>query len=355
MGGGKIMNIKLYSLIRYLQKPGGVSIEELQDELNVSRATVFRYLRILQEMNLPVTNDTNGHKNYYFFDMENPFIGRNVFENIPYLKDDFFFDKDEKMLIEYVFSNTEATVPTLRSDLKKLHEKMKVLLSFAGHVTESVEEESGESEDDSVIKSRAVRKIASFNDMPKKSEKGKLAIVSKLCDAVVSHSICEVTYRAVNGTPKTYRIMPLVVFTYQGGFYTIVETEKHEYTSKLAIERIQQLNVLDEKFKRKTTLDIPWIMTDPFGLVQVDQFEAQIRIQNDSVERIKDRAWPEKRVTFSEPAEDGSIIMNVITSGEFELIRWLRYMGTEARLIGPDWLVHKLRKSIRDLENNYVD
>ena len=80
------MNVKLYSLIRYLQKPGGVSIKDLMDSLNVSRATIFRYLDALQEMNLPVTNEIRDRKSYYFFDMEDPIISRNVFENIPYLK-----------------------------------------------------------------------------------------------------------------------------------------------------------------------------------------------------------------------------------------------------------------------------
>lgn len=347
------MNIKLYTLIRYLQKPGGVTIKEIEDELNVSRATVFRYLETLQKMNLPVTNDIRGRKSYYFFDMENPLIGKNVFENIPYLQEDFFFDKDEKLLIEYVFSNTEATVPTLKKDLQKLHEKMQILLSFAGHVSDSVDDELHNSEEN-VIKHTAVRRIASFNDMPKKSEKNKLAIISTLCDAVAKKKVCVVTYKAVNRSEsKTYRFMPLVVFSYQGGFYTIGETDKYEYTCKLAIERIEKLEILDETFKRKTDIDIPWIMTDPFGLAQADQFEAEIQIPKDSIQRIKDRDWPSKRVKFSEPAEDGSIIMTVFTAGEFELIRWLRYMGTEARLIKPNWIVEKLKASIQDLSEIY--
>lgn len=347
------MNIKIYSLIRYLQKPGGISIEELGDVLNISRSTVFRYLDTLQSMNFPVTNEIRNRKSYYFFDMEDPFIGRNVFENIPYLRDDFLFDKDEKMLIEYVFSNTEATVPTLKKDLQKLHEKMKILLSFAGHVSDSVEDSVSDSKEN-VIKHTAVRKIASFNDMPKKSEKNKLSIISTLCDAVAKKKVCVVTYKAVNkDESKTYRFMPLVVFSYQGGLYTIGETDKYNYTCKLAIERIKKIAMLDETFKRKTAIDIPWIMTDPFGLVQVDQFEAQIQIPRDSIQRMKDRDWPSKRVKFSEPSEDGSIIMTVITSGEFELIRWLRYMGTEARLIKPDWIVEKLKTSIHDLAEIY--
>ena len=94
-------------------------------------------------------------------------------------------------------------------------------------------------------------------------------------------------------------------------------------------------------------------MTDPFGLVQIDQFEAEIMIPKDSVERIMDKAWPEKRVRFSSPADDGSVVMTVITSGEFELIRWLRYMGGEVKLLSPSWLVEKLKKSIDALKSMY--
>ena len=349
------MKVELYSLIRYLQRPGGIAVEELQKELNVSRATVFRYLETLQEMKLPVTNEIRNRKSYYFFDMSDPFIGRNVFENIPYLRDDFLFDKDEKMLIEYLFANTKATVPTLEKDLDRLHEKMRVLLSFAGHVSDSVYDKNKSDDiDDPVIKHKGVRKIASFNEMPKKSEEDKLPIISMLCDAVVQKNVCIVTYKAArNEDAKTYRFMPLVVFSYQGGIYTIGETDKYDYTCKLAVERIEKIEILDEKFKRKTDLNISWIMTDPFGLIQVDQFEAQILIPASSIQRIKDRAWPEKRVSFSDPAADGSVIMTVITSGEFELIRWLRYMGMEVKLLSPDWIVDKLRASIKELVEIY--
>ena len=131
------------------------------------------------------------------------------------------------------------------------------------------------------------------------------------------------------------------------------ETDKYDYTCKLAVECIERIEILDEKFKRKTNLDIPWIMTDPFGLIQVDQFEAKILIPKCSVERIMDKAWPEKRVSFSSPSADGSIVMTVITSGEFELIRWLRYMGEEVKLLSPSWLVEKLKKTIDDLKRLY--
>lgn len=140
MRGERIMNIKLYALIRYLQKPGGISIEDLCNELQVSRATVFRYLEILQEMNLPVTNEIRNRKSYYFFDSD-PLIGRIVYENIPYLGEDFFFDDDEKKLIEQIFSLSKEVEPSLEDEIDELHDKIGVLLSFAGHVTEAIADE----------------------------------------------------------------------------------------------------------------------------------------------------------------------------------------------------------------------
>lgn len=87
-------------------------------------------------MNLPVTNEIRNRKSYYFFDMLDPFVGRNIFESLPYIKDDFFFNKDEKMLIEYLFSNTEATVPAISKKINKLYDKMQGLLIFAGKISE---------------------------------------------------------------------------------------------------------------------------------------------------------------------------------------------------------------------------
>ena len=41
------------------------------------------------------------------------------------------------------------------------------------------------------------------------------------------------------------------------------------------------------------------------------------------------------RVSFSPPDENGDVVMHVITSGKYELTKWLRYMGDEVELIKP--------------------
>ena len=137
MGKGKIVNTQILALIRYLQSPLGRTVPQLVEDMGVSRATIYRYLVTIQEMGLPLTSENRGREVYYFFDMNNPLVGKNIFESLPFLKDDFVFDKDEKLLIELLFSNTDATFPILSNRINDLHEKMQTLLSFAGHVWDS--------------------------------------------------------------------------------------------------------------------------------------------------------------------------------------------------------------------------
>ena len=47
------------------------------------------------------------------------------------------------------------------------------------------------------------------------------------------------------------------------------------------------------------------------------------------------------------------ILYNEIISNEFKVLRWLRYLGSGAKLISPPELVEKLKASIKDLEKTY--
>jgi proteasome accessory factor C len=52
--------LRVFRLIRYLKKPGGVSIAQLQELLECSQKTVYRYLELLEELGLGVDQDFHG-------------------------------------------------------------------------------------------------------------------------------------------------------------------------------------------------------------------------------------------------------------------------------------------------------
>ena len=343
---GKLVNFQLYALIRYLQLPGGKTVGNLVSLMDVSRASVYRYLNAVEAMGFPLTSETRGREVYYFFDMGNSHIARNIFNNLPLLKEDFYFDKDEKLLIEFLFTNAADSIPLLKERINGLHRKMQTLLSFAGHVVDVDDSEQVS------IERRGVSVIHSILDFPKKSESDKMEIVTVLCDAVQEHKVCNVVYRATE-TTKQYDIMPLIVFSYYGGIYTVVETRDHVSWSKLAVERIKSITPLEEYFERKTGFDLEYSLSDPFGLIQGDQFEIEVLLDETNAKYLIEREWPKNRVSFSKPDKDGWVHFKCITGGEFELLRWLRYMGKGVKLISPEWLVEKLRCTIAELMIQY--
>ena len=119
------------------------------------------------------------------------------------------------------------------------------------------------------------------------------------------------------------------------------------------MERIEKLEKTDEKFERKTTLDVAYTLTDPFGIIQCDQFRIEVLLDKTNAQMLKDREWPEDRVSSSEPDENGNVIFRCVSSGEFEVLHWLRCLGSGAKLLSPPELVEKLKASIRDLEKTY--
>lgn len=333
MSKGKLVDTKLIALIRYMQSPGGICVSEMQERLEVSRASVYRYLQKMQfDMELPITSEIRGKKTYYFFDCENENINRNIIESMSLLPSDFNFDMKDRVLLEFMFSDAEK-IPSIKEDVQRLHSKMSILLAFAGHITHS----SNNSDKGFVAESRLpYKRILSFEELPKKTDKAQMNMVYTLCGASREHKVCNVTYKSTfPEKTKSYRIMPLEVFSYRGGFYLIAETEKYDYISKYAVERFLKVEVTEEHFERKTTTDIEWMLSDPFGLVQGDQFEADILVRQKAVNAVVTRQWPENRVSFSPPDENGDVVMHVITSGKYELTKWLRYMGDEVELIKP--------------------
>lgn len=348
MSKGKLVDAKIISMIRFMQSHKGVCVEEIMQRLGVSRASVYRYLQTIQyDMKLPLISDTRNRKAYYYFDSDDINVSRNIIESLALLPEDFQFSEEDKLLIEYLFADAERN-PSIGEAIKGLHEKMSTLLAFAGHVTQKTKNDRG------IISSLRLpmSSVRTFEELPKKVGKDQVENLSRLCAAARDKKVCEVTYRTTfPETIKSHNLMPLIVFSYNGGFYVIAETDEHEFTTKYSVERFIKVDVTDRHFERKTTLDVERVLTDPFGIVQGDQFEADILIKKDAVNAVITRQWPADRVSFSKPDDNGNIVMHVITSGEYELIRWLRYMGSDVQLLTPASTIAKLNQSIRSMLN----
>ena len=66
---------------------------------------------------------------------------------------------------------------------------------------------------------------------------------------------------------------------------------------------------------------------------------------------VGERIWsPDQQIQH---LPGGKIHLSFSASSEPELVAWLLSFGDEARLLGPDWLVEKVKVQVARMKQNY--
>ncbi|MDT8442381.1 MAG: WYL domain-containing protein [Desulfuromonadales bacterium] len=185
-----------------------------------------------------------------------------------------------------------------------------------------------------------------------KDYSAKEEILETLVSAIANRKICAVTYHTFSEDQiKTYRIAPLQIFEHQGGLYLFSLIVKYGDIRMQAVERIQQIEELHETFERPEDFDANALLETAFGLTYDDPIEVKIRFAPNQARYIKERRWAKIQTLSDQP--DGSLILEMQTSGWYEVKRWLLSFGAEAELLSPQHLVDDLTRAIDAMHRLY--
>ncbi|MHC1697539.1 MAG: helix-turn-helix transcriptional regulator [Geobacteraceae bacterium] len=176
-----------------------------------------------------------------------------------------------------------------------------------------------------------------------KDYKGKEDLIDRLSQAILQRKNCRVNYFSFDdGRQNEFNIDPLHFLEWDGGLYLFVNTTNFGHIRLLAVERIAGLEVTDKVFSYPSGFDPYKLMESSFGLFFDDPVEARIWFSSDQARYIKERKWgSEQRITEK---SDGSIILELKTSGRWEIKKWVLSFGSRAELLEPE----NLRKEIFD-------
>ena len=161
---------------------------------------------------------------------------------------------------------------------------------------------------------------------------------------------CLVEYHSFgDDTVKHFKIDPLRFFERDGGLYIFVNATSFGEIRVLAVERILKLTPTDETFTVPEDFDPDVLLETAFNLTYDDPVTVKVRFSADQARYVKERRWAANQTITDQP--DGSVILELQTSGRWDVKRWVLSFGADAEVLEPE----DLRQEIAaDLENMIV-
>ncbi|MBD5641224.1 MAG: WYL domain-containing protein [Desulfovibrio sp.] len=182
------------------------------------------------------------------------------------------------------------------------------------------------------------------------------SIFENLVAAIADAKVCLVTYRARrNGAEKTWAFAPKRLLAYHECIYALGWAVTAEGTVKalfgepllLPLHRFVDCQPTGRSSKR---------LAEPkpasaLGVMAGKPFEVTVRFSAASATYAAERQWSERQEVT--PLEDGGIRLTFTATSEAECIAWALSFADTARVLGPDWLVEKIRAKIAAMAELY--
>ncbi|MBN2533513.1 MAG: WYL domain-containing transcriptional regulator [Spirochaetales bacterium] len=327
--------IKLFKAINLLTQPPGVTITQLQDQLNTSRRSVYRLLDTLKELHFPLYEEKDESSTGKKWQLDEQYLTKLPDMSLPDLR----LTKEEIILLFFLFGRGTVFKKTkLEKYLFSLKSKLDVFLP------DNLKSEQAIAKLDDIF-------IPYSPDL--KDYSGKEDILDDLMDSIVQYKRCIVTYYslAVN-QDKYFQIDPLKLFEHESGLYVFVRVVKYSSISILSVERIKKFTVLESRFEYPAGFKPEEILESASFLSFGDPVTARIWFSKDQAQYIKDRQWDPSREIEDQP--DGSIILSINASGVFDVKKWILSFGSSARILEPANFAREINEEIIKMLKNYT-
>lgn len=302
-------------------------------KLGISTRSVRRKLDLIQELNFPIYDDDDRPSREKSWKLDADYVLRMPNINLP----DIRFNLKEIMALYLLRAESRIYAGTdIESHFNSAFARMSQYVpgKFQEHVS----------------------RLKSLFISPRKLTKdytGKEEIIDTLTMAMIRNNTCLVSYYSFMGEEtKHFKIDPLHFFESNGGLYLFVQVPRYSDIRILAVERIEELKQTRDIFEYPEGFDPEEKLSLAFDMVYDDPIELEVVFPSGQAKYIRERQFsPNQKITDN---PDGSVTLNMTTSGWFDVKRWLLGFGAAARVVKPDEMrqeiMAEMKKAIKKYE-----
>jgi predicted DNA-binding transcriptional regulator YafY len=193
--------------------------------------------------------------------------------------------------------------------------------------------------------------LVSKPEPPKKHGDRTAAVISRLTQAMLEHRTIEMRYHSFSSrSVKTYRAEPHRMAYGQGGLYLHAFVPIYGELRTFAVERIQEVSVLEEHFTPHRLTEEPF--ADSLGVYTGRPEPVELEFTRKMAPYVAERAWHRSQQLAPQP--DGSVRVKLLVTVDWALRNWVLSFGGDARVIAPKRLAEEILEALEEARAQYA-
>ncbi len=320
---GNSMNMLLLLKCRKKMK-----IDELAEELEVAPRQIRRYRDDLEQAGFAIFSSPGPNGGYELYSPLN---------HLPCA-----ITKEEFETMQMLGKELEKSLPHYKKEFRSVMAKLEYFRYYTKD--KSKLEMVKESEPyDTFFTKRSSAKM----DIDK--ERKKLDDFQRA--AIGKHKI-KMTYTSNTSGKSTRTVQPYALIEHEGGIYLIAHCEKRDMKMYFKLVRVEDYEVLKEKFQRDRAFDLEQHVKKCFGIFAGKEIHIAVKIKQPFVQTARERTIaPNQKITNL--PEESAILLEATTQGLEAVCGWILSMGASAEVMEPPELKAAVKEKLQGAMSIY--
>jgi len=323
--------IRQWTILREIERArtAGVTIDELATLCGVTTRTIRRDLQALEEAGFPVFDDRSREDGRTRWSINGQaFRGLGAGLTLSELSALYF----SRTLLESL-----AGTP-FRDDVEGAFEKLASVLT--PHMRAFLDQ--------------LPRVIATKADPTRSlpiNDARQQQIVARALEATLNQRQAQLTYHSKSSErTKSYQVHPYRLAYAQGALYLMAYVPEYGEVRTFAVERIQELSLLEERFEAIEELSGD-AFPDSLGVHSGPPQQVDLEFAQSAADYVRGRAWHQSQKLGDLPG--GGVRMTLNVCLDRALTSWILSFGAAVRVVAPESLARDIKAALGEARDQY--